>query len=371
MKLKKSLAAGIIGAGNISPFHIRGYIQANVKLKAIVDIIKKRGEEKAQKYKIEKVFTDYKKMLIECPEIDVVSVCVPNYLHAQITIDCLNAGKHVLCEKPPALNGKQALEMKKTAEKKGKLLMFDFNNRARKDIQALMTHIKNGEIGRVNSAQAKWTRRHGIPGFGGWFTQKTLAGGGPVIDLLHMMDLALYFMEYPEPEWVLAQTFEDFSTNSDFKGPWGFPDVKEGKVDVETASHAFIKFRTGQVLFARTSWAEMNKFVENFGVALQGTKAGVKLSTLVETYGDDFMAAEANADNLCEIYTMEHGHPIDRKIKVDPDPKMGRELSINNFVNAVLGKEEPLNTPQQAVVLMKIIDALYKSAQTGKPVKID
>jgi predicted dehydrogenase len=115
----------------------------------------------------------------------------------------------------------------------------------------------------------------------------------------------------------------------------------------------------------------MNKFVENFGVALQGTKAGVKLSTLVETYGDDFMAAEANADNLCEIYTMEHGHPIDRKIKVDPDPKMGRELSINNFVNAVLGKEEPLNTPQQAVVLMKIIDALYKSAQTGKPVKID
>lgn len=371
MRLKKKLVAGIIGAGNISPFHIRGYLEANVKLKAIVDIIKKRGEEKAQEYKIEKVFTDYKKMLVECPEIDIVSVCVPNYLHAQITIDCLNAGKHVLCEKPPALNGKQVLEMKKTAEKKDRILMFDFNNRARQDVQALMSHIKNGEFGRVNSAQAKWTRRHGIPGFGGWFTQKALAGGGPVIDLLHMMDLALYFMEYPEPEWVLAQTFNDFSNNADFKGPWGFPDVEGGKVDVETSSHAFVKFKTGQVLFARNSWAEMNKFVENFGVTLQGTKAGAKLNTLVETYGDDFMAAEANADNTCEIYTMEHGHPIDKKIKIDPDPKMGRELSIKHFVNAVLGKEEPLNTPQQAVILMKIIDALYKSAQTGQPIKIE
>jgi predicted dehydrogenase len=368
--MKRKICVGIIGAGNISPFHIRGYLDKEVELKAIVDIKKERGEEKAQEYGIEEVFTDYNKMLIDCPEIEIVSICTPNHLHAKMTIDCLKAGKHVFCEKPPAINSEEALMMKETAEKTGRILMFDFNNRARPESQALMKHIKKGEIGRINSAQAKWTRRHGIPGFGGWFTQKALAGGGPTIDLLHMLDLALYFMGYPEPEWVLAQTFNDFADDPTFKGPWGFPDVEGGKVDVETSSHAFIKFKSGQVLFARSSWAEMNKFVEDLGVSLQGTKAGVNLSMLIETYGENFMKAEAKAISSCEIYTMEHGHPIDKRIKVDPDPKMGREESVKHFVDAVLGKEEPLNTPHEAVRLMKILDSIYKSAEVGSPIKI-
>jgi predicted dehydrogenase len=368
--MKKKICAGIIGAGFISSFHIRGYLSKEVELKAIVDTIEQRGEEKAQEYGIEKVFTDYKKMLKDCPEIDVVSICIPNYLHAKVTIDCLNAGKHVLCEKPPATNADEALKMKETSEKTGRILMFDFNNRARPEAQALMAHIRNGEIGRINSAQAKWARRHGIPGFGGWFTQKALAGGGPTIDLLHMLDLALYFMGYPEPEWVIAQTFNDFAGDPNFKGPWGFPDVESGKVDVETATHAFIRFKTGQVLFTRSSWAEMNKFVEDIDVSLQGTKAGIKLNTLIEMYGNDFLKAEAKANTTCEIYTMEYGHPVDKKIKVDPDPKMGREESVKHFVNVVLGKEKPLNTPHEAVLLMKILDAMYKSAGNGSPVKI-
>ena len=89
-----------------------------------------------------------------------------------------------------------------------------------------------------------------------------------------MLDLALYFMKYPEPEWVLARTFSDFSDNPDFKGPWGFPDVEGGKIDVETASHALITFKTGEVLFARNSWAEMNKDADDIFVRLQGTQGG-------------------------------------------------------------------------------------------------
>lgn len=361
---EKKLKAGIIGAGGISTYHIEGYLKSDVEVIGIADPAVERAQEKAEKYGIKNVFSSYEEMLEKCPEIDLVSVCVPNKFHAEISIKCLEEGKNVFCEKPPAMNASETTKMVETARKTGKILMFDFNNRARPESQALMKYIKNGDIGRINSAQALWIRRCGIPGFGGWFTQKSLSGGGPVIDLLHMIDLALYFMEFPEPEWVLAQTFYDFSTNSDFKGPWGIPDVEGGIVDVETAAHAFVRFKTGQVLFARNSWAEMNKR-EEVSVTFQGTKAGGMIRRLFGRDGIDETAIDE-----CEIYTMENGHPVNRKIIVPPDEKMGRERAVINFVRTVKGEEEPFSKPEEAIILMKIIDAIYSSAEKGEPVKI-
>lgn len=369
--MEEKLLAGVVGAGNISSYHIRGYLKAGVKVAAVVDVDIRRAKEKAEQYSIEKFFVHYEDMLNECPEINLVSVCLPSYLHAETTIRCLNSGRNVLCEKPPALNADQTMKMKEAAERTGKVLMFGFNNRARADIQALVKHIKHGEIGKINSAQAIWTRRHAIPGFGSWFIQKKLSGGGPVIDLLHMLDLALYFMDYPQPEWVLARTFNDFASDPAFQAPWGVPNGESGFMDVETAAHALITFKTGQVLFVRDSWAEMVKFAEDISVDLQGTKAGTKVSMQIETYGGKTESSEMNALKKCEIYTMENGHPVDKIIKVDLDPDMGREKSIMNFVNVVAGKEKPLNNPAEAVILMKIIDALYKSAETNAPVKIE
>lgn len=363
--MEKELTAGIIGAGMISNYHIQGYLKTGVEVKAIADLNIERAKMQAEKYKIDKVFTSHKEMLKECPEIDVVSVCVPNKYHAEITVDCLNSGKDVFCEKPPALNAEETMRMKEAAEKNKQILMFDLNNRARPECQALMEYIKMGEIGKINSAQALWIRRCGIPGFGGWFTQKAISGGGPVIDLLHMIDLALYFMGFPEPEWVLAQTFYDFAKNPDFKGPWGIPDVKGGIMDVETSSHAFIRFKTGQVLFARNSWAEMNER-EEVSVTFQGTKAGAMIRRL---FGRD--GVDETAIDECKIYTMEHGHPVNKKIIVEPDEKMGRERIVINFVNVALKKEEPVSTPQEGVILMKIIDAIYKSVEKKAPINIE
>lgn len=362
--MKEQLRAGIIGAGNISDYHIRGYVQSEVNIEAIADVDIGRAQAQARKYKIDRTFTGYEEMLTKCPNIDVVSICVPNKYHAETAIYCLNAGKNVFCEKPPAVNAEQAEEMKKTAEKNRRILMFDFNNRARPETLALMKYIETGEVGTINSVQALWIRRCGIPGFGGWFTQKSLSGGGCVIDLIHSMDLGLYFMGYPEPDWVLAQTFNDFSHNPAFKGPWGIPDVKNAVVDVETSSHAFICFKTGQVLFSRSSWAEMNKR-EEMSVTFQGTKSGGTIRRLFERDGIDDTAVDS-----CELYTMENGHPVNRNIIVEPDTKMGREKAVNNFVNTVLGKEKPLSKPEQAVALMKIVDAIYTSAKSGKPEKI-
>jgi predicted dehydrogenase len=254
--------------------------------------------------------------------------------------------------------------MKEAAEKNHRVLMFDFNNRARPETQALINYVRTNEIGTINSAQAMWVRRRGIPGFGGWFTQKALSGGGSTIDLIHAIDLALYFMDYPEPEWVLAQTFYSFSDNPDFKETWGGPSNERGIVDVETASHSFIRFKTGQVLFARTSWAEMNKR-EEVSVTFQGTKGGGMMKRLFKIDGMDETAIDS-----CELYTMEHRRPVNKKIIAEQDEKMGREKAVSNFVNSVLGKEEPLSNPSQAVTLMKIIDSIYLSAQQKVPVKI-
>jgi predicted dehydrogenase len=105
----------------------------------------------------------------------------------------------------------------------GKRLMFNFNNRARPESYAMKSYIADGTVGAINSAQAKWIRRTGIPGFGGWFTTKALSGGGPLIDLLHMIDLALYFMGYPEPAHVLGADLHDFITTRASRGPGASP----------------------------------------------------------------------------------------------------------------------------------------------------
>ncbi|MDQ8189439.1 Gfo/Idh/MocA family protein [Roseibacillus persicicus] len=356
-----SLKIGVIGAGGMLQYHGAGFLQAGAEVAAVADMNLAAAEAAAAQWGGGKAFASVEEML-EKGDIDAVSVIVPNKFHAPLAIQCLDAGKHVFCEKPPALNASEVELMIAAAEKSGKRLMFNFNNRARPESQAMMGYVRDGSVGTINSAQAQWVRRTGIPGFGGWFTTKELSGGGPVIDLLHMIDLALYFMGYPEPAHMLAQTFDDFITNKDFKGPWGIPDRADGVTDVEAAAHGFVTFKTGQVLSLRNSWAEMIER-ETVSVVFQGTKAGGKVERLFNVDGLDETAVDT-----CELYVQEQGQSVDRTIKTLPCEDMGRIASAANFVQAVEGTAEPLNSPHEALVLMKIIDGLYQSAETGAPV---
>ena len=246
----------------------------------------------------------------------------------------------------------------------GKHVMFNFNNRARPESQAMMKYVEQGQVGKVNSAQAKWIRRTGIPGFGGWFTTKELSGGGPLIDLLHMVDLAMYFMGYPEPAHVLGQTFNDFIEDKSFKGPWGIPDRVGGVTDVENAAHGFVTFKTGQVLTLQVSWAEMIKR-EEVSVVFQGTKAGGKVERLFGIDGLDNTAIDT-----CELYVQENGNSVNRSIVTPACEDMGRIASAANFIESIEGRAKPLNTPEQAYRLMQVIDAIYASAKSGKPVSL-
>ena len=352
----------IIGAGGMASYHVKGFRKAAAEVVGITDINGDAARRAARKFKIARVF-DSTAELLASPDVDAVSVIVPNKFHAPLSIQVLEAGKHVFCEKPPALNADETRQLKATAERSGKTLMFNFNNRARPESYRMMELIRQGAVGHINSAQARWMRRTGIPGFGGWFTTKALSGGGPLIDLLHMLDLALYFMDYPQPTYVLAQAFDTFITDKSFKGPWGIPDVVDGITDVEAAVHGFVRFQSGQVVSLQNSWAEMVR-TEVASVEFQGTKAGGRVERLFELGGTD-----ETATDLCEFYRQENGRSVNESLVVEPCEDMGRVRSAENFVLALEGKEPPLNNIDQAVSLMTIIDAVYESARTGQPVK--
>ncbi len=358
------LRIGLVGAGGMAAYHVEGFRRAGAEVVAIADPCEAAAEAAAGRFGVARVYESAGEMLAQA-DVDAVSVITPNRFHCPVTLQALRAGKHVFCEKPPALDAREAARMARAAKKARRVLMFDFNNRARPEAVAMKAAIERGDAGRINSAQALWVRRTGIPGFGGWFTTKALSGGGPVIDLLHMIDLALHFMGYPEPKYVLAATYRDFMGDRRFKGPWGIPDRAGGVCDVEAAANGLVLFKNGSTLFLRNSWAEMNKR-EEVSVTFQGTKAGGMVRRLFGTDGMD-----DTAEDVCEMYFQgADGERADRTVEVERDEAMGRVRAAENFVLAVRRREKPLNTPDEAVKLMKIIDGIYASAKSGAPVRV-
>ena len=349
--------AALIGAGAMAEYHIRGFREAGADVSAIVDQNPEHGKQFAKKWGFPgQSYLSLEKLLAARPEIQAVSVITPNKFHKPLVLEALSRGLHVFCEKPPALNAAEVSEMAALAKEKKRMLMFNLNNRARLDSQFIKKEISGGKIGRINSAQATWMRRTGIPGFGGWFTTKAIAGGGPLIDLLHMIDLALWFMDFPEPDTILAQTFNDFISDPNFHGSWGKIVSTEGTTDVESACHAFVRFKTGQVLTIHNSWAELVKEEDTY-VALQATHTGVRIRTV-------------NNQNSCELYSQKNGFSADRSYRFQHDHDMGRTRAPENFIRTLNGETKPLTTPEQAIALMRIIDAVYLSAASGKPVRI-
>jgi predicted dehydrogenase len=356
------IKVGIIGAGVMASYHYDGFVQAGAEVTAIADVNINQAEVFAKSRNIAGVYPGLTGMLKAHPELDAVSIITPNKFHKPLAIEAFKAGKHVYCEKPPALNAAEMKEMIDVSESEGRHLMFDFNNRARPDSRAMIRYIRDGKVGKINSAQATWIRRTGIPGFGGWFTTKALSGGGPVIDLPHMLDLALYFMGYPEPAYLIGTAYYDFMDNKAFKGPWGIPDTANGITDVESSCHAMLTFKTGQSLMIRSSWAEMNER-EEVSVTFQGTKAGGKVERLFSIDGID-----ATCIDSCFLYTEEYSNQVNREICTEKDESMGRIGNAANFIDSITGKAEALNSPKEALILMKIIDAMYESAASKKPI---
>src|SRR5215211_7838663 len=205
----EQVRVGVIGCG-IGLFHIEGYEQEpRVKVVALAGLDEERCASLVQKFNIPLRYRDYQDLL-DNPDIDAVSVCVPNFLHAEVAIAALRAGKHVPVEKPLARTAAEGEEILRVANDVDRIVGIVFNKRHRADFEYVGELARSGYFGEIYYAKAYWMRRSGIPGLGSWFTKKELAGGGPLIDLgVHMIDAALYLMGDPEVQSVSCATYAE------------------------------------------------------------------------------------------------------------------------------------------------------------------
>lgn len=354
----KKWRVGIIGIGGIfKGSHIWEYLEdERLEVVALCDIIEERATEIRDKYfPNAAVYTDFRELLKD-ETIDSVDICTPNYLHSIIAVAAFEAGKHVFCEKPDAINVEEVLKMNRAAEKAGKTLMIMRNNRFSPASQYAKKYIESGAMGDIYCGRCGWQRRRGIPGKGGWFTTKAQSGGGPLIDLgVHMIDLAIWLMGSPKPVTVTGSTYCKFadsdtsdSVNSDFGDK-----VSGGTFDVEDLAMGTIRFDNGAQLQIEFSWASNIK-KENRFVELRGTKAGLSWH-----------------DGDVEIFTEMHGEGCDiHPSNLQPEKKE-HVLNLINFYDVVIDGKEPVFKPQQGIDMIKILCAIYKSAETGREVVLD
>lgn len=340
------LRVGIIGAGKMCQ---NGHLPAFDKIEdceivAICDINPARLEQMKERYPSATLYEDFHAM-IDSEELDIVDICTPNKIHSVAAIYALEHGINVLTEKPDAINASEAQKMKDAAEKSGKVLMAIRNNRYRPTTKFLQKFIADGKMGEIYAGRCGWIRRRGIPGWGGWFTDKEQSGGGPLIDLgVHLIDLAMYLMGNPKPVTVSGSTYSKFAHTS------------YSKTDVEDLAMGFIRFDNGACLQIEFSWAS-NIPGDQMFVEFRGEKAGSRMSGL---------------DRKFEIFTEEYGSCMNINPMIDDyNCPSHHEQNIRHFVDVVNGKCEPDFTPEQGVNMVKILEALYKSAELGHEITLD
>ncbi|MFD2368636.1 Gfo/Idh/MocA family protein [Brevibacillus sp. GCM10020057] len=343
---------GIIGAGGISEAHLEAIKEElRAEVVAIADVAVEMAANRAARHGIPQVFGDFRELLAQ-PQIDAVVICVPNYLHADTAMQALAAGKHTLCEKPMAMNVPQAEAMIEAAKQAGKVLMIAQNNRFRSEAQYVKGLLDQGKLGQIYHVKTGWVRRNGIPGWGSWFTQKELAGGGPLIDIgVHMLDLALWLVGHPKPVSVLGQTYAQFGPRKKGLSEWGRRD-ENGTFDVEDMAVAMITFENGMTLTLDASWASHIE-KENVFLHLYGQEGGTSLNLMEDTL---------------TLYQDWQGSPATTKI--EPRREKERVKLFQNFVDSLEGTAEPLCTPEQALYINRLIEAIYASAQSGEAVRL-
>jgi predicted dehydrogenase len=355
------MKAAIIGTGGISNEHIRAYLKnEQVELYAFCDINPVQLEKMAKEYGIptERTFTDKDEMLAALPEIDAVSVCTWNSQHAPCTIAALNAGKHVICEKPMAMNTEEALAMQAAAEKAGKLLMIGFVRRHGNDARVMLDQINSGFMGDIYYAKASYLRRNGCPG--SWFGDRSRSGGGPLIDLgVHVIDLVRYLLGNPKPVSIYGAAFHKLANRPNIKGKRGYTPAEIQKrseeiFDVEDLAAAMIRFDNGAVLSVDASFS-LNIEQNKGDIELFGTKAGARLDPKVHLFSEinDYMV---NID-------------FHNDTSLSFDGLFANE--INHFVDCVVNGAECIAPAEDGVEMMKILDAIYASAESGHEVVIN
>ncbi|MYL55945.1 Gfo/Idh/MocA family protein [Virgibacillus halodenitrificans] len=349
------LKVGVIGVGSISQFHIEPYLSnEKVELVALCDINENRLMEKGKKYGVEKLYKDFNE-LVKDKEIDAVSICTWNNSHAEIAISAMEAGKHVLVEKPLSMSVEEALAVQETQKKTGKLLQVGFVRRHGDNAKLLKKFIDNGELGEIYYAKASCLRRLGNPG--GWFSDITKSGGGPLIDLgVHMIDICWYFMGKPRPVSVSGNSYKKLGNRSHIENLsfYQAADYDPSLNDVEDLTNAIIRFENGASLMVDVSFTLQAKEDELF-VKLFGDKGGAEIEpelALVTEKHNTILNITPQIDNVAFDFSKAF------------------ENEVNHFVECCLDGKDSIAPVSDGVQVMKILNAVYESAKTGKEIHL-
>lgn len=285
-------------------------------------------------------------------EVDAVYIAVPNKFHAPLAKQALEAGKHVILEKPFAFSHAEASEVVAAAEKAGKAFTVGMNQRFTHDSLKIHDLASKGTLGEIYHAKAFWFRRTGIPKLGTWFGKKELAGGGSLYDIgVHFLDLCLFTMGNFDPVSVSGATYTKFGNRGLGEGGWGHSDREHTDFDVDDFASALIKFANGATATLDVSWACHAEAGNRNDVHLYGTEAGARCyPAKLFKYGE----------NEREYAVIEN-----------PEADLGYTPDrFHNFINHLRGEEELCVKPSEALVVQRILDAIAESSQTGKEITL-
>lgn len=336
-----------IGLG-MGKSHIKGFQSRadHAEVVAICDLNETLLASVGDTFSVPNRYTDVDEML-EIEKPDIVSIATPNSLHLPLTLKALEAGAHVICEKPMAMNADEGRQMITAAEKAGKRLLINHSYRFTQQAWGLKQQVEKGILGDIYSGRTQWLRRWGMPKFGSWFGRKALSGGGPLIDLgVHRLDLALWLCDYPKPKYVLAQTY-DFLAQERAK-------AEDVEFDVEDLASAMITFENGMSLHVEASWASHIEHREQMETTLLGTRAGLRQRNIGGGY--DFDA---------HIFSREFGSELNTEIVGGASPGS----SMGHLIDCLVEDKPNTATAAEGLIIMEILDAIYESAaQGGVPV---
>jgi len=352
----KKIKIAVIGCGTIAnSAHIPAYM-ANEDCEIIYfcDIIPERAEKAVEEYGCGKAVVDYKDILGD-ESLDAVSVCTPNNVHPTISIDFLRAGKHVLCEKPAAKTYFEVQKMQKACHESGKMLLIGVVNRFRESVNRIKKLIDDGELGNVYQIYVSFRSHRSIPGLGGAFTTKEIAGGGVLIDWgVHFLDLTMYCLGDPMPKSVsgqahsiLGKQMKDYAYTNMWAGP---PDYN-GTYDVDDYVTALIKTE-GATITMNGAWAQNIGKNEMF-VDFIGDKAGIRFD-----YSEPFTLYGQKNGALTEAKFDYQGKDFIDFFKAE----------INAYINAIKTGEKLSSHIDTVAITAKIMQAIYDSSETGKEI---
>jgi predicted dehydrogenase len=350
------LNIGVIGAGSISQVHFDAYANnPEATVYAVCDLNEERARAKADKYGAAKVHTDYRQLLAD-PEVDAVSICTWNNSHAEIAIAAVEAGKHVLVEKPMCKTVEEALRLEEAVRRTGRVLQVGFVRRYSSNTRILKAFLDAGDLGDIYYAKASCLRRLGNPG--GWFSDKERSGGGPLIDLgVHIIDLCWYLMGKPKVRSVTGNTYHRLGNRANVRNLsfYKASDYDASQNTVEDLANALIRFENGASLLVDVSFT-LHARKDELTVKIYGDKGGAEIEP--------------------ELFIVSEKHDTILNVAPQVDSPTfnfaeGFQNEIDHFISSCLGRTETLSPVEDGLEIMKILFGIYESAEKGREVRFD